>query len=175
MTALLHTGFQFFSFCDRGVLDGQGRQVTQAQVNIVHAGQAGPCGLEHDLLVIHGDQLRHGGRGARKGVFAFRRGPLAGAGGQAAPEYGWPGGVARACAPPVAPPCERRPAAESAQARSLCGGLAGVEPEEDAANTEANAQVDKELRTVRVQAHHFQNLFLFATRRGRRGVAAACE
>ena len=50
---------------------------------------------------------------------------------------------------------------------------AGVEPEEDAKNTEADAQVEKELRTVRVQAHHFQNLFLFATRMGRRG--AACE
>ena len=53
--------------------------------------------------------------------------------------------------------------------------LAGVEPEEEPKNTEADAQVEKELRTVRVQAHHFQNLFLFATRRGRRGVAAACE
>ena len=51
--------------------------------------------------------------------------------------------------------------------------LAGVEPEEDAASTEAGVQVAKELRTVRVQAHHFQNLFLFATRMGRRG--AACE
>ena len=60
--------------------------------------------------------------------------------------------------------------AAEAEARSLREALnAAVAGEREAAS--AMCQVEKELRTVRVQAHHFQKLFLFGTRKGRRGGA----